>query len=291
VHVNTAAAMDRAFQATDDVFTFYLHPVAEHLTFAALDQWTKEAADTKGLTLVHDPPRVTFRTARFLDDPAEGIVHDHAYWVSQIRGRLKDDKAFEDVDLTTFACGGSVPVFTTGHGAGPDPVPWASDFRKVTGSRPLPRRAALEGTLKNVASLSVDSGATCLDDGPVAYKVTTDGPTTLTLSDGRSVDLPAAGTFSGTLAPPTLSATRSCVSRRSIRLHVRRPRGVRVRTISRRVQRLRGNRRVTTVSLRGLPRGTVKVTAVVHAVRHGRAITVRDARTYRTCAPRRRHRR
>ena len=37
VHVNTALAMQSAFEATDNVFVFYLHPAAEHLTYAALD--------------------------------------------------------------------------------------------------------------------------------------------------------------------------------------------------------------------------------------------------------------
>jgi len=292
VHVNTAVAMDRAFQATDDVFTFYLHPAAEHLTFAALDDWTKESADTAGLSLVRDPPRVTFRTSRFLDDPAHGIVHDRAYWVSDLRGRAKDDKAFEDVDLTTFACGGSVPVTTTGNSAGQGPVPWTSDFRKRTGSKALPRRQALEGSLKNVASLTVDAQATCLGDGPLTYKLTTDGPATLRFSDGRSLRLDGAGTHSGTLAAPTLSARRACVSRRSIRLHVHRPRGARVRSITllvngKRVKRVRGDRAVTTVSLRGLPKRTVHVRAVVHVVRRGKRLTVRDARTYHTCTKRR----
>jgi dienelactone hydrolase len=285
VHANTAAAMDRAFQATDNVFTFYLHPAAEHLTFAALDEWTKEAGDTKALTLVHDPPRVTFRTAAFLDDPAHGIVHDRAYWVSDIRGR---QKAYEDVDLTTYACGGSVPVTETSNGAGPSPVPWTSDYRRRTGTKPLAKRAAIEGTLKNVASLSIDTRATCLGDGPVAYKITTDGPATLTLSDGRAVRLPGAGTHAATLPAPTLTASRSCVSRRAIRLHIHRPRGARVSSITllvngRLVRRVRGNRAQTTVSLRGLPRGTVRVRAIVHAVRRGRRVTVRDVRTYRTC--------
>src|SRR4051795_6141623 len=146
VHVNTAVAMQSAFQASDDVFTFYLHPAAEHLTYAGLDDWRKEAADTKGLTLVHDPPRVTFRTATFLDDPAHGIVHDHAYWVSAIHER---EKKYEDVDLTTHACGGKVPVADTGSAQGTDPVPWNSQFRKVTRLDALPQRDVLEGTLAN----------------------------------------------------------------------------------------------------------------------------------------------
>ena len=56
----------------------------------------------------------------------------------------------------------------------------------------------------------------------------------------------------------------------------------------RRVKRVRGNRSRTTVNLRGLPRGRVRVTVVVNAVRRGRAIKVRDRRTYRTCTAKKR---
>src|SRR5204863_9216123 len=122
----------------------YLHPAAEHLTYAALDDWSKEAADSKGLKLVTNPPRVTYRTATFLDDPAHGIVHDHAYWISKIRERKK---AYEDVDLTTFACGGSVPLGQTDTGSGTDPVPWESQFRKQLRLAALVKRNALEGSL------------------------------------------------------------------------------------------------------------------------------------------------
>jgi hypothetical protein len=53
----------------------------------------------------------------------------------------------------------------------------------------------------------------------------------------------------------------------------------------RRVRTIRRDRARTTVSLRGLPKGTVYVRAIIRATRHGRRITVRDARTYRTCTP------
>src|SRR3954454_7957773 len=201
VHVNTALAMQSAFQASDDIFTFYFHPAAEHLTFAGLDDWRKEAADTKGLSLVHDPPRVTYRTATFLDDPAHGIVHDRAYWVSEIRQRKA---AYEDVDLTTYACGGSVPVTETGTSQGDDPLPWNADFRKQTGLKNLPKRNALEGSLGNVASLSIDAGATCLKDKSLTYDITTDGPATIAFNDSRTLKFDAAGHHKGTLAHAVL---------------------------------------------------------------------------------------
>ena len=48
-------------------------------------------------------------------DPAHGIVHDSAYWVSDIRQRKA---AYEDVDLFTHACGGSIAKTETGSGQG-----------------------------------------------------------------------------------------------------------------------------------------------------------------------------
>jgi hypothetical protein len=54
--------------------------------------------------------------------------------------------------------------------------------------------------LTGVGSLSVDAKDTCLDGKTFAYDITTDGPGTLTLSDGRTLSLPAAGRSQGTLA-------------------------------------------------------------------------------------------
>lgn len=214
VHVWTAQAMDNAFKATDDIYTYYFHPAAEHLTYAALDDWRKEAAYTKDLTLVRNPPRVTYRTATALDDPAHGIVHDSAYWISDIR-QIK--AGYEDVDLTTYACGGSIPVSQTGSGQGTDPVPWTSDYREQTGLEALPKRNALEGTMANVSSLTIDATATCLKDKWLAYDITSDGPATITFNDGRVLKFASAGEHKGRLAPAALG---KCSRRGRIRFHL-----------------------------------------------------------------------
>jgi dienelactone hydrolase len=194
VHVWTGQAMNDAFSSSDNVFQFYLHPGAEHLTFAALDDWRKEAAYTKNLRRVRNPARVTFRTATFLDDPKHGIVHDRAYWVSQIRGRQTGTK-FEDVDLTTQACDGTTPVLQTTTGNGPDPVPWTSDGHAVASRTPILKQAKLSGTLTNVASLRIDAARTCLKGGAFAYDLTTDGPVRITFSDGRTLNLGSGHQF------------------------------------------------------------------------------------------------
>ena len=189
VHAWTGVAMNQAFQATDNVYRFYHHPAAEHLTFVGLDDWRKEAAYTKDLRLVKNPPRVVFTTAPFLDAPQYGIRHDRAYWLSALRGRGSATD-YATVDLTTAGCGGSLPVLARSNDAGDDPLPWVSDDQHADGTKPLAAEPKLTGTLTNVASATIAAGRACLNGRTVAYDITSDGPATLTLSDGRKIVLP-----------------------------------------------------------------------------------------------------
>src|SRR5207302_9919316 len=138
VHVWTAPAMDEAFKATPNIYTWYLHPAADHLTYIALDDWRKEAEGTRGLRAEADPPRVVFVRDPVTDSPRYGIVHDRAYWVSQINDRASS--AYGRVDLTSSSCGGSVPAMATGNGSGTDPVPWVSDYRRQLGATSVAAR-------------------------------------------------------------------------------------------------------------------------------------------------------
>jgi len=185
VQLPSSSAMERAFAGTDDLYTWYLHPTAEHLTFAVLDRWAKEAADSRNLSLVTDPARVTFRTAAELDALDLGIRHDSAYWISAIRGA---GPGFIDTDLTSYGCGVDVPTTLTGSGSGPDPVPWVSTFRTATGSTHLPAQQKIEGTLVNVASLTIDARRSCLSRGAV-YSISSDRAAVVHLSDGSDVSL------------------------------------------------------------------------------------------------------
>jgi pimeloyl-ACP methyl ester carboxylesterase len=197
VPLPSANAMADEYRRREYAYEFFLHPAAEHLTFGPADDWRKEAAFTKELRRVRDPARVTFRTDPTLGNRDLGIVHDRAYWVSAIRGRAA---GYEDVDLTSHGCGGPLPVSETGRNAGPQPVPWVSDFRRITGSRRIPVANRIEGTLTNVASLEIDTARACLGEGRVDYALETDGPVVVTLSDGRTIRLASAGRHAGSLA-------------------------------------------------------------------------------------------
>lgn len=200
VHVTSAEAMAQQFRDRDQPYTYYQHPTGDHFAFAILDDWQKEGEDSRGLTRVERPTRVTYRTDPALGSPDYDILHDRAYWVSQLRGR---DAGALEVDLTSAGCGGTIPTFTTGRDAGDAPIPWVSDFRDITGSEPVPQADRIEGSLDNVTSLTIDVDGACLSDGAIAYTLTTDGPATVTFSDGREVRLAASGEHTGITAAAT----------------------------------------------------------------------------------------
>ncbi len=202
VHVVSTRDMQQAFAATDNRYHWYLHPAAEHATFNTLDIWDKEAAYSKDFKRVLNPPRVTFRHDPTLGNAAFGIRHDRAYWVSGIVNRTVGAdhlaQVYGDLDLSNRSCGGSVPVTATANNAGPSPVPWVSEERNATGANtPVNAENLLEGTLTNIAALTLDAAATCNAGKPLRYAITTDGPAEIRLSDGRSIELPAAGQHQG----------------------------------------------------------------------------------------------
>ncbi len=87
-----------------------------------------------------------------------------------------------------------------------------------------------------------------------------------------------------------LPSARRCLSRRSFRIRLRAPKGVKLRSVTvtvsgHKVKTVKGKRLRAPVDLRGLPKGryTVRIT-----VRLGNGTVLRGSRTYRTCAPRHR---
>lgn len=195
VHVTSSLALAQRLDETGAPYQFYLHPVAEHLTFILLDGWQKEASYTRDLVRVKNPPRVIYRTDLAFNYPEYGIAHDKAYWVSGIVGR---DAGYSDVDLAVPGCGGTAWTFAGGQDAGLEPVPWIATLRRISGSEPVPAVAKIEGSLRNVSALQIDATATCLKGKAVTYAIDSDGPVQLRLNDGRSLTLPA-GTSQGSL--------------------------------------------------------------------------------------------
>jgi pimeloyl-ACP methyl ester carboxylesterase len=187
VHTPSHRAMANKFKAQTAPYIYYFHPAAEHFTLGYADDWHKEAAWTADLTRVTHPAQVTFRTMRFLWSPKYGIRHDRAYWISKIRGH--ESKKWIDIDLTSAACGGVTEVTEEGTTAGPDPVPWEGEYRNLLEYKSVPKKNALNGTLKNVRRLEIDAKEACLAGEQVKYEIESDGKVALLFSDGRSLSL------------------------------------------------------------------------------------------------------
>ncbi len=191
VHVTSALALQARFAESGIVHDFYLHPNADHLLFAVLDDWAKEATYTAGRTRVHNPPRVTFRTDESFAFPEYELAHDRAYWVSEVRAR---GDGYADVDVTSRGCGQPDPVttLTIDAGAGPLPLVWTRQSRHVVGETEVPAENRIEATLANVASFRIDPAGACLVGfAPVRYRIETDGPTEIELGDDRTLSLDA----------------------------------------------------------------------------------------------------
>ena len=84
---------------------------------------------------------------------------------------------------------------------GTDPVPWVSDERDRTGVKAVPKSYRLTGTLTNVSALRIAASQACLAHHAFDYDIATDGPATLTFSDGRTLSFSGAGAHKGMLRP------------------------------------------------------------------------------------------
>ena len=89
--------------------------------------------------------------------------------------------------------------------------------------------------------------------------------------------------------PSQGAESRSCASRRRIRIRIKRPRGMKVRRVTVKVDgrairvRKRGKRRTAIVDLRGRPAGTAVVRIRVVGTRRGKRAVSRQTRAFRTC--------
>jgi pimeloyl-ACP methyl ester carboxylesterase len=201
VQVTSAQNMRQAFDATDNIYKWYMHPIAEHLTFILLDQWDKEATDSADFQREPRPVRVTLRHDPTIASPKYGITHDKAYWISNIKNRdVGVDhlaQVYGDIDLINYACGGNIAIGNDANDAGPWPLPWVSFERNETGRMNVPVDNLLEGSLKNISALTIDVNQTCNKGKLLRYSITTDGPATMNFSDGRSIILSSAGVYNG----------------------------------------------------------------------------------------------
>ncbi|EON90809.1 hypothetical protein MARLIPOL_16854 [Marinobacter lipolyticus SM19] len=189
VPIHEALAIAQRLSLTEGVeYYFYLHPVAEHLTLLLFDNWAKEAQLSADWARVLNPSRVSYRFDPRFDYPDLDIIHDKAYWVSNLRARSVNE-AF--IDLSAPGCNVSDPAFDVGTGLGASPLPWAGSYRLAEGVIPAAPSLTLSGKLENVASATLDLESICLKGMAFYYDIDSDGPAVLELSDGRVLNLVA----------------------------------------------------------------------------------------------------
>jgi S-formylglutathione hydrolase FrmB len=117
------------------------------------------------------------------------------------------------------------------------------------------------------------------------------GPSNTIQADTLAATLVGTRTYTTTvtIGSSTQSGSAACQSRRLVTVHLHVPRGAHTTGATvqingqPRLERLSGSRLY--VDLRGLPYGSYRVSAVVHARRRGRPLTLRVSRTLHTCRP------
>ena len=150
-------------------FHFLTYNVSDHLALAALDYDFPMAVGFLGDALVdRDPRHVTFSYSPAADYAPLGLVHDHAYWVS--------DLALADPNKTPFPAEGTIDAFSHAYGLGDPPstagqrqcttpgnpadcgpLPY-TEFNRTWGDAPtIPPANRLDITLTNLNAVTVDA--------------------------------------------------------------------------------------------------------------------------------------
>lgn len=215
------------FKELGHEYRYNLHPGQDHLSFAIIDDWSREQQWVQGRSRVVDPARVTFKSrpatwaGRDDDVTAErraavlghldaltaelgGSAIDSAYWVRDVVVAGHDPVGWNDVtgfvDLTSHAVADRVPVTRDATGA----AAFGSSPHVITGldrffvADPVsaPVENALSGTISGVSELTVDLPQAGLRlQGLDLSRVQTDVDVTLHLVEGnrsRTVVLTAA---------------------------------------------------------------------------------------------------
>ena len=162
----------RGFEQLGYRYRFLVYPAAEHFTLARLGYDLPMAVDFLGQARVdRDPHHVSFAYVPASDDPALGLVHDHAYWVSGVRpadgapgagsGGSLPPRAL--VDAFSHGFGRGDAPSTPGTGAGVEPLPYTEVNRSWGASPSIPVANRLDLRLTNVGHAVLDLARARLD--------------------------------------------------------------------------------------------------------------------------------
>ncbi|MCA1711330.1 MAG: hypothetical protein LC789_06710 [Actinobacteria bacterium] len=190
-------------------FRFLLFEGGEHYTLAALGYHFPIAQQFLGdAKLDRDPAHVTFAYVPGSDNRGFGLVHDHAYWVSDVR--LADLSAGPGakgvLDVRSEAFGVGDPASAPEQTAGVQGLPYVEKGRTwgPVPKTPVANKADVTVTNLRTATLQLDR-ARLTTVRPLTLDVTADRASTLVLAGASASTIRA--TKDGQPAPLTRSAT------------------------------------------------------------------------------------
>lgn len=177
---------DHGYRHELDVFPGY-----DHFAFALLDEWgpareflgndTGNATPTI-TTTTHVPPQVTYRAVSAMDNETLGLVHDGAYWVSDIDVADGTDSGL--VDVRSLAFDKAPPGDDDYRGFGNEPTPHTKRGTrwKKRAIGPSPKNA-LDITLETVESVTIWVEEAAIDpEKPITLSVESNTAATITLA-------------------------------------------------------------------------------------------------------------
>lgn len=171
----------------------------DHFLPGAVDEWDAGREFLGDSRIDYAPSHVTYRAVPSMDDPALGLVHDHAYWLSGIT--VAPGASSGLVDAVSHVRGAGAPEISPILGAGTEPLPHIRRGIEWTETKSVARNA-LTLTLEGVRSVTVWPEAAGLD---------AKGPIDLSISSSTPVDVVLAGRFGGTLLALPAGSTEASV--------------------------------------------------------------------------------
>lgn len=155
----------------------------DHFGLPNLDQWgpAKEFL-TNNQDITRDPPQVTYRAVPAKDNEDYGLVHDKAYWVSDIG--VTESESDGLVNVRSAAFGAAPPTPVKFHEQGEDPVRHIKQGIRWDRSDDAPEpRNALAVSLDRVSDVTLWVEEANLEPTtPIELQVETSHPATITLA-------------------------------------------------------------------------------------------------------------
>jgi hypothetical protein len=160
---------------------------SEHVVLCANGTWdvaTKRLGDMRG---TQNPFHVTYVRNPAMDDPASGLVGDHAYWVTRIETRSSVATDLGTIDVVSKGFGRTeAPTQPVVLGDGVEPGttvplnPYTTETRTPLAPLATPASNRLVIKAENISEISIDPRRAKVSCS-AAMDVTTDGPLTVHL--------------------------------------------------------------------------------------------------------------